>query len=230
VLLTLVSAYTACSPSAEQPNVRDADAEQRTQSEVGAVNDRSAEAIDASADGSDAPADRANHGSDLDASDDAADGSSCLDVFGPIYTPDADDFSACTANTPCRDGLICFGLSCDERWECGPHYAPHPCPMDAVPYCGCDGVTFQSPSTCPERPYLHIGACTDGTNCDPTDLRCSQQEPDCPEGMLASIVNGIYGPCVPFSSCRCEFIWECPHREKYACNRTTWRCVELPAR
>jgi hypothetical protein len=97
-----------------------------------------------------------------------------------------------------------------------------------VPHCGCDGVTFRAPNGCVDRPYLHIGACGDGANCDPTDLRCSQQEPDCGPGTLPSVERGVYGPCVPVSSCRCEFIWECPHREKYACDRATWRCGDLP--
>ena len=229
MLLALASAFMACSPSADQPNMRDADVGPGAPSDAGDAKDRSVESMDASADGSFAAADGANDGAYLDVPDDAADGTSCLDVFGPIYMPDADDFTACTASTPCRDGLICSGSSCDERWECVTH-ARHPCPMDVVPHCGCDGVTFQSPPGCPERPYLHIGACHDGTKCDPMDLRCSHQEPDCPEGMLVSIENGIYGPCVPFSSCRCEFVWECPQREKYKCDRATWRCVELPER
>jgi hypothetical protein len=228
-LLYAVSTYVGCTPSAEQPNVRDADGEQRTATEGGTADIRPGESSDANADGPDASPDRPNDDSGSGVSDVATDPGSCLDVFGPIYAPDADDFAACTASTPCVDpGLVCFGLSCDERWECLPHYAPHPCPMDAVPYCGCDGVTFISPNGCVDRPYEHVGPCIGTTNCDPTDLRCSQQEPDCGPGMLPSIVNGVYGPCVPFSSCSCEFIWECPHREKYKCDRTVWHCTELP--
>jgi hypothetical protein len=159
---------------------------------------------------------------------DVSDAVSCDDVFGPIFKPDADDQTACTANIPCTMGEICFGLACDERWECVAHRERHPCPTDIVAYCGCDGVTFQAPWTCADRPFEHVGACDDGVNCDPSDVRCSQEEPSCEPGTVPSVVNAVYGPCVPFAACRCEYIWECPHREKYACDRSRWRCGELP--
>ena len=159
---------------------------------------------------------------------DASDAVRCDDVFGPVYRPGADDQGACTGSIPCTMGEICFGLACDERWECVAHFKPHPCPTEIVAYCGCDGVTFQAPWTCADRPFEHVGACDNGVNCDPSDVRCSQEEPSCEPGTVASVVNGVYGPCVPFASCRCEYIWECPHRERYACDRSRWRCGELP--
>jgi hypothetical protein len=214
-----------CSPSGDAVDVRDAEAGQ-AETEVGTFEDGRAGSIDASAES----VTDANHAVDLPdeiAPDAAVEAGECLDVFGPIYVPDADDPGACSASTPCDPIYICLGLSCDDRWECVPHEA-HPCPNDLLPHCGCDGVTFYALWTCVDRPYLHIGECGDGANCDPTDLRCSQPEPSCPPGSLASIVNGVYGPCVPFASCRCEYLWECPHRERYACDRTTWRCAERP--
>ena len=66
---------------------------------------------------------------------------------------------------------------------------------------GCDVVTLHRPSGCVDRPYEHIGECGDGAN-----VRLLR----------------------PVSSCRCEFIWGYPHREKYAYHRATWRCRELP--
>jgi hypothetical protein len=210
-------------------DIRDADASLGAETDVVTVEGGPADWTDVSTGSTDAQADDATEDSEDVAPDVTTEASVCADVFGPVYQPDADDRMACSGSMPCADGLLCFGLSCDERWECVPHYQPHPCPMDSVPYCGCDGVTFHRPNGCVDRPYAHIGECDDGENCDPTDLRCSQQEPDCAPGTLASIVNGMYGSCVPFSSCRCEFLWECPHREKYACDRTTWRCRELPA-
>ena len=84
---------------------------------------------------------------------DASDAVGCGDVFGPVYKPDADDQTACTAKTPCTMGEICVGLACDERWECAAHFKPHPCPTEIVAYCGCDGVTFEAPWTCADRPF-----------------------------------------------------------------------------
>jgi hypothetical protein len=105
----------------------------------------------------------------------------------------------------------------------------HPCPGDTVEYCGCDGVTFEALDTCPDRPFEHWGACEDGVNCDPGDLRCTLAEPTCPDGMVASVVKGNYGPCVPFSDCRCEFGWECPQSDKYTCDATAHRCGPRPS-
>jgi hypothetical protein len=210
-----------CSPSGGPVDVGDAEAE-HAETDVGALEDRRAESIDVSVESLD---DAASPGDEV-IPDEAVEAGQCLDVFGPVYVPDADDATACTASSPCDPIYICFGLSCDDRWECLPHHEPHPCPKDWVPHCGCDGVTFYASSSCADRPYLHIGACGDGANCDPTDLRCNQPEPSCAPGSLASVVNGVYGPCIPFASCRCEYHWECPHREKYACDRTTWRCAE----
>jgi hypothetical protein len=135
----------------------------------------------------------------------------------------------CTADTPCPRPLICVGGGCDDIWECFSHFEPHhPCPTDLAPYCGCDGVTFYAIRSCPDRPYDRAGRCEDGVNCDPTQLRCSGPEIDCPEGQVPSVVDGHYGPCVPFGLCQCEFVWECPHREKYACDSNLKRCQALP--
>ena len=162
------------------------------------------------------------------------DSSECGAAGPDVYVPDADDENACSSSKPCAPGtpgLICVGDNCDRRWECQPHAsAPgqHPCPTDIVAYCGCDDVTFFAIDSCSDRPYQHTGACDDGVNCDPTDLRCSEVEPTCAEGEIASVVHGAYGECVPFSSCRCEFVWECPHRDKYQCDRTSRRCRAVP--
>jgi hypothetical protein len=159
------------------------------------------------------------------------DSSECGAVEPDVYMPDADDENACSSSKPCTEGLICVGDNCDTRWECDTHAATagqHPCPTNIVAYCGCDNVTFFAFDSCPDRPYQHIGACDDGFNCDPTDLRCSEAEPTCAEGEIASVVYRAYGECVPFSSCRCEFVWECPHRDKYQCDRTSRRCRAVP--
>jgi hypothetical protein len=159
------------------------------------------------------------------------DSSECGAVGPDVYLPDADDENACSSSKPCAPGLLCVGDNCHRRWECQTHASvlgQHPCPTDIVPYCGCDDVTFFALNTCPDRPYQHVGACDDGVNCDPTDLQCSEMEPACAEGELASVVNGAYGECVPFSFCRCEFVWECPQRDKYQCDRPSRRCRAVP--
>jgi hypothetical protein len=147
----------------------------------------------------------------------------------PPYLPDPNDTAACTATSPCPTGSQCIGEACGERWQCIMDYDnKHPCPTEQATYCGCDGVTFIAANTCPDRPYQYAGACDEGTNCDPTDIRCSEPEPPCPEGMLPSVVHGRYGPCVPFASCRCEYAWECPRRSQYACDLTARHCNRLP--
>jgi hypothetical protein len=67
-------------------------------------------------------------------------------------------------------------------------------------------------------------------NCDPTDLLCpDEKEPSCPAGQVPTIAHGHYTTtCVPISSCRCEYVYECPHRERYECNLTNNRCEPVP--
>ena len=135
----------------------------------------------------------------------------------------------CTSSKPCPPTMMCIGGGCDDIWQCYAHApAEHPCPTDYEPYCGCDGVTFMAIRSCPDRPYQRVGACEDGVSCDPTRVQCSEPEPPCPEGQVPSVVAGQFGACVPISNCQCEFVWECPHREKYKCDVTIRRCGPLP--
>jgi hypothetical protein len=161
---------------------------------------------------------------------DASDGGSAADAAdADTRDSDAPPLNAtCTIDQPCVNGN-CQGTSCDQSWLCFPHFAPHPCPLDVIPYCGCDGKTYYFPITCPEVPYEHAGECGDGVNCDPVDVRCKQAEPDCGVGMVASVVRGCYGPCVPIASCRCVYSFECPQRDKYDCNTAEQRCYSLIA-
>jgi hypothetical protein len=154
-------------------------------------------------------------------------GNDASDGPPPIYTPDADDTAACTATAPCASNTECLGDSCETRWQCVSHNE-HPCPEELASYCGCDGVTFVSQSTCPNRPYQYARACDEGANCDPTDITCSDMPPSCPEGMVPSVVHGHYGACVPFASCSCEYAWECPQSTKYVCDYTVRHCVPVP--
>jgi hypothetical protein len=135
----------------------------------------------------------------------------------------------CTANKPCPPMHECIGGGCDDIWHCIQHVeGQHPCSTEPADYCGCDDVTFTAVLVCPDRPYQRTGACEDGVSCDPTMLRCSAPEPPCPEGEVPSVVDGRYGRCTPIHFCRCQFVWECPHREKYRCDTVNTRCTTLP--
>jgi hypothetical protein len=172
----------------------------------------------------------------VDAPDDGDDGSSMVDVdpcgeTGAVQRASVSGAAPqlyCTASEPCAKGLLCIGDGCDLPWICtlhGPEQGEHPCPDDYAPYCGCDGVTYMALRTCPDRPYDRYGACEDGVNCSPTKLKCPDApEPTCPAGQVPSVAAGKYGPCVPVERCQCEFVFECPHREKYQCNATTFHC------
>jgi hypothetical protein len=178
-------------------------------------------AFDLSVDARDAAdaADRSIDDVDGDAVDGVTIDAVTPDQFTTTDGPDADGkprAPTCTVDQPCVNG-DCIGSSCDESWECFGHLAPHPCPFETIPYCGCDGKTYFFPLTCPEVPYEHAGACGDGVNCDPNDIRCKQPEPDCGPGRVASVVAGCYGACVPITQCRCLLAFECPKRDLYTC-------------
>lgn len=71
--------------------------------------------------------------------------------------------AACLASTDCASG-ICEGEGCDEASPgvCAP--ADRMCTMDVKPYCGCDGVTFQSSGSCPGARFEYEGACEEATD------------------------------------------------------------------
>ena len=173
----------------------------------GASDDRSLDvnAEDRSADGVTSEA------GDTGTVDDVITDQQGADSDAPISHP------TCTVDQPCSNG-DCLGTSCDQAWTCFPQFAPHPCPFEIIPYCGCDGKTYYFPVLCPQLPYLHAGECGDGVNCDRNDIRCTQPEPACGPGMFASVVNGCYGACVPLNSCRCIMEQECPGSGLYMCN------------
>jgi hypothetical protein len=195
--------------------------------------DRSSDtSVDRSTDASEAdqtndrPIDQSVDGTPPDTGADTTEDATAVDQIAS--DSDAPPLSAtCTTDQPCLNGN-CQGSSCDKAWYCFAHLAPHPCPLDLIiPYCACDGKTYYFPVSCPEMPYEHPGECGDGVNCDPSDVRCSQPEPDCGPGKVASVVAGCYGPCVPINSCRCLFAFECPHIEQNECNGEQ-RCAPVP--
>jgi hypothetical protein len=97
-----------------------------------------------------------------------------------------------------------------------------------VPFCGCDGVTFEASVTCPDRPWLHVGACDDGASCTKEMVECSDPKPECPAGQQPSVVDDCWGPCVPLASCRCLYHWMCPNLEVNTCLELEYRCGPNP--
>lgn len=66
--------------------------------------------------------------------------------------------AACWEGAQCESG-VCEGPGCleDSPGVCAP--AQRPCTRDLRPYCGCDGVTFFTSSTCPRQRFEMKGAC-----------------------------------------------------------------------
>lgn len=65
----------------------------------------------------------------------------------------------CTTSADCGNNESCVGgEGCNTPWICQPERI---CTQDLVPYCGCDQQTFRASSSCPNRPYVHRGACGD---------------------------------------------------------------------
>lgn len=80
----------------------------------------------------------------------------CEAAYGHCLSGRADG-APCSDGSQCRSG-ICEGMGCGpDEARCAPK--ERACTKDLVPYCGCDGMTFRSSSTCPGRPYRYRGAC-----------------------------------------------------------------------
>ncbi len=63
----------------------------------------------------------------------------------------------CASQSECGAGEMCAGpAGCDIAWSCVP---AHPCTMDAMTFCSCDGKSVIGSSTCPPQPYRHRGEC-----------------------------------------------------------------------
>jgi len=143
-----------------------------------------------------------------------------------------DDVPQCSSADPCQVGLTCSGQSCGGTWRCLAHYdeppLEHPCAEELVQFCGCDGVTFEASETCPDRPWLHVGACDDGVSCTKDMVECSDPQPDCPAGQAASVNGTCWGPCVDVADCRCLYHWMCPNLEMNTCLFPEYRCGPNP--
>lgn len=132
--------------------------------------------------------------------------------------------SECSPTQPCTDGRICTGQpSCGSDWICVDSGTA--CTDDAVPYCGCDGVTFTDSGNCPTRPYAHRGTCEGGVDCDRRSVTCRAPEPVCPAGEVAEVEGSCWSfRCVPIDSCRCAGPEQCPMPDMYTCHMFRMRC------
>lgn len=122
----------------------------------------------------------------------------------------------CTPSSPCTGGAICLGGPlCTDRWFCD--FAMRACTDDLATYCGCDGVEFEDSSTCPRRPFAHLGACDEIVSCDPR-VTCTSPPPPCAPGLVGRTAGGCFtGECVPIDRCACASQEECPAPSLYTC-------------
>lgn len=73
--------------------------------------------------------------------------------------PPTDDARACESSSDCAQGRICWGVpGCTTQWSC---VRARGCRRDSAAYCGCDGATFRASSSCPGRPFVHRGECSE---------------------------------------------------------------------
>lgn len=111
----------------------------------------------------------------------------------------------CAGTTGCEGCAgACVGASCDGPWMC----EMRPCTRDIAAWCGCDGRTFFSSSTCPSAPWQYMGKCA--VSCDARRVACLALPPTCPPGEVPSVEGACWGPCVPLRECRCDSDGACP--------------------
>jgi hypothetical protein len=66
--------------------------------------------------------------------------------------------SACVTADQCASGL-CQGVGCGDDPPGVCVSRARPCTRDRRPFCGCDGQTFATSSSCVNRRYQHEGPC-----------------------------------------------------------------------
>ncbi len=133
-----------------------------------------------------------------------------------------------TGTTPCSSSS-CKGVcvaqdqnGCGGVWKCVND--PGVCTTDIAQFCGCDGKTFSSSSSCVPNAWSHRGSCDQGVDCDAGKIVCKVATPNCPAGYVPSVVNSCYGPCVRLQQCTCKTSAECPAKPS-ACSTVNNRCV-----
>lgn len=88
----------------------------------------------------------------------------------PAATGTRANGESCSSGNECQSG-ICEGMGCDERSLGTCMTKERPCTYDWVPFCGCDGETFNGSGVCPGKRYKHAGACEGG------EQGAAQEEP-----------------------------------------------------
>ena len=125
--------------------------------------------------------------------------------------------SNCKGVCVAQDSLGCGGV-----WKCVND--PGVCTTDIAQFCGCDGKTFSSSSSCVPNAWAHRGSCEQGVDCDQRKIQCRAATPECAPGYVPSVVGICYGPCVKLSQCACTSSDQCPTKPS-ACSTVTNRCV-----
>ncbi|MEE8410658.1 MAG: hypothetical protein V3T05_13740 [Myxococcota bacterium] len=140
------------------------------------------------------------------------------------------DDPGCYSDADCGPGEVCefydsiASPDCDpagsncfvaQRGYCVP--APQPCTTDA-----------DCANSAGEQLFCSEGLCVYGVDCDDRYVFCAMPAPTCPQGEVASVVNGCYGPCVPAEACwpvstGCQDNAECGPNEQ--CVLLCWSCV-----
>lgn len=90
--------------------------------------------------------------------------------------------ASCSEHTDCESG-ICEGEGCDpDEGRCAA--SDRMCTFDYVPYCGCDGVTFQASGGCPGARFSARGPCGEPSpravgKVTPTEAKACRVDADC---------------------------------------------------
>jgi hypothetical protein len=121
----------------------------------------------------------------------------CVDAGSPMDVPLP---RSCRTGSDCPPSMMCDGPpGCGVPWSC---VLQRGCTADFSPFCGCDGRTFNSSSTCVGRPYARTGPC-ESVDAGPTPL-CRPQTASgvglC-ELFLGFVWNGT--DCIGLSGCSC---------------------------
>lgn len=106
-----------------------------------------------------------------------------------------------------------MGSECSDSSECRLYTG---CALDhGKPYCICTALSGgeQAPASCPEctldfcaalgakAAVCAAGQCVPGYDCSPT-APCNSPPPACQTGMVPSVVDQCWGPCVSATECR----------------------------
>lgn len=113
-----------------------------------------------------------------------------------------------TTPTPCNAS---DGSGCEEDEIC----------LDLLTDACAAGFDEDCPGLC--AAMLPASSCDDGSLACGGTVTCKSAQPECPDGLVNSIVDSCWGPCVPADCCTCSDEVSCPNGDA-ACDRATGRC------